>query len=87
MSHHSKKFSACRTTSNASTLRREEVLLAELRREEIEEENKTEARIAEKEFEIEMALRERDLAEQKHYMNLFAKKRQNDREKIQEENR
>ena len=87
LSHHSKMPSTCRTASNASTLRRKELLLAKLRREEIEEENKAAARIAEREYEIEMALRERELAERKHDMELFAKKRQNDLEKIQEENR
>ena len=87
MSHHSKKTSTCRTASNAFTLRRKELLLAKLRREEIEEENKAAARIAEREYDIEMALRERELAERKHDMELFAKKRQNDLEKMQEENR
>ena len=86
LSHHSKKSSAGRTTSNASTLRRKEPLLAKLRREE-KEENKAAARIAEREYEIEMALRERELAERKHDMELFAKKRQNDLEKIPKENR
>ena len=87
LSHHSKKTSTCRTASNASTLRRKELLLAKLRREEIEEENKAAARIAEREYDIEMALRERELAERKHDMELFAKKRQNDLEKMQDENR
>ena len=87
LSHHSKKSSTCRTASNASTLRRKELLLAKLRREEIEEENKAAARIAEREYDIEMALRERELAERKHDMELFAKRRQNDLEKMQEENR
>ena len=87
LSHHSKKTSTCRTASNASTLRRKELLLAKLRREEIEEENKAAARISEREYDFEMALRERDLAEMKHDMELFAKKRQNDLDKMQEENR
>ena len=87
LSHHSKKCSAGRTKSNASTLRRKQLILAKLRREEIEEDNKAAARIAEREYEIEMALRERELADRKHDMALFAKKRQNDLEKIQEENR
>ena len=66
LSHNSKKSSAGRTTSNASKLRRKELLLAKLRRKEIKEENKAAARIAEREFEIEMALRERELAERKN---------------------
>ena len=83
LSHHSKKSSTGRT-SNASTLRRKKLLLAKLRREEIKEDNKDAGRIAEREYETEMALRERELAERKHDMELFAKKRQNDLEKIQE---
>ena len=57
LSHHSKKSSGDRTTSKASKLRKKELLLAKLRREEIEEDNKAAARIAEREYEIEMALR------------------------------
>ena len=87
LSHHSKKSSAGRTTSNASTLRIKDLLLAKLQHEEIEEDNKAAARIAEREYEIEMALRERELAERRHDMELFANKRQNDLEKIQAENR
>ena len=87
LSHHSKKFSACRKTSNASTLRRKELLLAKLRREEIEEENKAATLNAAGEYEIEMVLRERELAKRKFYMEFFAKKSQNELEKIQEENR
>ena len=65
----------------------ENYFFAKPRREEIEEDNKAAARIAEREYEIEMALRERELAERRHDMELFAKKRQNDLEKIQEKNR
>ena len=83
LTQHSKKSSACRTKSNAFTLRRKELLLAKLQREEIEEENKAPTPVAE----IEMALRERELAEGKHDMELFSKKGQKDLEKIQEENR
>ena len=75
LSHHSKKSSTCRTASNASTLRRKELILAKLRREEIEEENKAAARIAEREYNIEMALRERELAERKHEKPAFKKNR------------
>ena len=45
--------------------------LAKLRREEIEEDNKAAARVAEREYEIEMALRERELAERKHWNSLL----------------
>ena len=48
-SHHSKKFSACRTTLDNSTLRRKKLRLAKRRLEKIEEENKAAARIGEKE--------------------------------------
>ena len=85
LSHHSKKFSASKRTLNASTLRRKELLLVKHRREEIEEETKPAARIAERENEIEMPLRERKLAERKHDMEFFLYEK--DLEKIQEENR
>ena len=87
LSHHSKKFSACRTTSNASTLRRKELLLAKLQRKEIEEENKATTRNAGGEYQIEMVLKERELAKKKFDMELFSKKPQNGLGKIEEENR
>ena len=65
LAHHSKKLSAWRTTLNASTLLRKELLLAKLQSEKVEEENKAAARIAKREYEIEMASRERESAERK----------------------
>ena len=61
--------------------------MAKLRLEEREEENKAAARIAEKEYEIEMVLREREMAARKHEMEFFAKKHKNNLGKIPEENR
>ena len=49
LSHHSKKSSARRTTLNASTLHKKELLLAKLRLEVKEEEKRAAARIAQRE--------------------------------------
>ena len=75
------------TSSKASTARRENFILAKIRREEVEEENKAATRIAEREYDIEMAEREREMAERRHEIELFSKKRQIDLEKLHEENR
>ena len=75
------------TSSKASTACRKDFILAKIRREEVEEENKAAARIAEREYEIEMAEREREMAERRHEIELFSKKRQIDLEKMHEENR
>ena len=81
-----KSLSAC-TSSKASTARRNDFILAKIRREEVEEENKAGTRIAEREYEIEMAEREREMTETRHETELFSKKRQIDLEKMHEENR
>ena len=53
----------------------------------MEEENQVAARVAEKEYEIEMAEREREMADRRHEIDLFSKKRQIDLEKMHEKNR
>ena len=86
-SQRSHKSLSAGTSSKASTARRKGFILAKIRREEVEEENKAAARIAEIEYEIEMAEREREMAERRHEIELFSKKRQIDLEKMHEENR
>ena len=67
------------TSSKASTARRKDFILAKIRRAEVEEENKAAARIAESEYEIEMAEREREMAERRHEIELFSKNRPRDK--------
>ena len=86
-SQRSHKSLSASTSSKASTARRKDFILAKIRREEVEEENKAAARIAEREYEIELAEREREMAERRHEIELFSKKRQIDLEKMHEENR
>ena len=74
-----------RTSLKASTASRQNFVLARIRCEEIEE-NKTAARIAGKEYEIEMAERECEMVTKRHEMDLFSKKRQIDLEKLHDEN-
>ena len=50
-------------------------ILARIKREEVEEENKASARSADKEYENELADREREMVARGHEMDLFSKKR------------
>ena len=86
-SQRSHKSLSASTSSKVSTARRKEFILAKIRREEVETENKAAARIAEREYQIEMAEREREMAQRRHEIELFSKKRQMDLEKMHEENR
>ena len=85
-SQRSHKSLSAGTSPKASTACRKDFILAKIRRKEVEEENKAAARIAEREYEFEMAEREREMAERRHEIELFSKKRQIDLEKTHEEN-
>ncbi|XP_075258365.1 uncharacterized protein LOC142350403 [Convolutriloba macropyga] len=65
-SQRSHKSLSAGTSPKASSTHRKDFLLAKIRREEVEEENKAAARIAEREYEIEMAEKEREMAERRH---------------------
>ena len=86
-SQKSHKSLSASTSLKASTARRKDFILGKIRREEVEEENKAADRIAEREYEIEMAEREPEMGERRHEIELFSKKRQIDLEKMHEENR
>ena len=83
--HNSKKGSqnshnslSASTSSKVSTARRKDFILTEIRRQEVDEENKAAARIAERQYEIEMAEREHEMAARRHEIELFSMKRQVD---------
>ena len=71
-SQRSHKSFSSRTSSKDSTARRTDFILAKIRRDEVEDENKAAARIAERVYEIEMAESIGEIAERRHE-NCFLK--------------